>query len=260
MVHLLLAVDPTSDRSVYRQLADRLRAAIESGEIGPGEQLPSERTIMEESGTARGTVRQAIALLRADGLIEIEHGRGAFVRRRPAVQRVAHDRFARAHREAGRAAYTAEMEAAGRTPEVEVLEVEPQEASDEIAERLHLDRSRKVLVRRRRYLADGQPMELATSFIPWALARGTAMTKPNTGPGGIYARLEESGHRLARFTEEVSARMPSPEEAKSLRLPSGVPVIMVLRTAFDTAGAAVEVCETVMAADRYVLSYELPAN
>jgi GntR family transcriptional regulator len=260
VVQLLLAVDPTSDRSVYRQLADRLRAAIESGEIGPGEQLPSERALMEESGTARGTVRQAIALLRADGLIEIEHGRGAFVRQRPAIRRVAHDRFARAHRQAGQAAYLAEMEAEGRAAEVEVLEVEPHEASDEIAQRLSLGRNRRVLVRRRRYLADGQPMELATSYIPWALAKGTDMVKANTGPGGIYARLEESGHTLARFSEEVTARMPSPEETKALRLTSGVPVITVVRTAFDTDGTPVEVCQTVMAADRYVLSYELPAT
>lgn len=41
---------------------------------------------------------------------------------------------------------------------------------------------------------------------------------------------------------------------------SGVPVIHLVRTAFDTEGRAVEVCDTVMAADAYVLSYRLPAN
>ncbi len=259
MVPLLLALDPMSDRPAYRQLADRLRAAIESGEIGPGEQLPSERQIMDESGTARGTVRQALAQLKGEGLVEIEHGRGAFARRRPAVRRIASDRFARRHRQAGQAAYLAEMAAEGRTPKVEVLEAGPADASSDIAQRLRLGKDRKVLVRRRRYLADDQPMELATSYVPWKLAKGTAMVNPATGPGGIYARLEEGGHILRRFTEEVAARMPSPEEARALRLPSGVPVITVLRTAYDTEGAAVEVCDTVMASDRYVLSYELPA-
>jgi len=257
---LLVAIDPTSDRPAYRQIADQLRAAIESGELGPGEQLPSERGLMDECRTARGTVRQAIAVLKVEGLVDSEHGRGVFVRRRPPVRRVAHDRFARRHRRAGRAAFLAEMEGAGRSPEVEVLEVGPAEATDDIAERLGLDNDRKILVRRRRYLADGQPMEFATSFVPWALAAGTAMTQPNSGPGGIYARLEESGHRLGHFTEEVAARMPSPEEARGLRLTPGVPVITLLRTAFDTAGTAVEVCDTVMAADRYVLSYDLPAH
>ena len=49
-----------------------------------------------------GTVRQAIATLRAEGLIDIEHGRGAFARRRPPVRRLAYDRFARRHRDAGK--------------------------------------------------------------------------------------------------------------------------------------------------------------
>ncbi|MDP8929987.1 MAG: UTRA domain-containing protein, partial [Actinomycetota bacterium] len=77
---------------------------------------------------------------------------------------------------------------------------------------------------------------------------------------GIYARLEEAGHKLDHFTEEVTARMPTPEETRALRLGDGVPVIALLRTAFETSGTAVEVCDTIMAADRYVLTYTLPAS
>ena len=257
---MLRPLDPTSDRSRYRQIADHLREAINAGEIAPGEQLPSERELMEQYDAARGTARQAISLLRSEGLIETEHGRGAFVRKRPAVRRVAHDRFLRRHRQAGNAAYLAEMETVGRTPEVEILEVGRATAPADAAERLDLEESASVLVRRRRYLADGFPMELATSYVPWSIAEGTQMTEANTGPGGIYARIEERGHRLERFAEEVTARMPSPEEGKALRLMPGVPVIGVVRTAYDSDGKPVEVCDTVMAADRYVLTYELPAR
>ena len=49
----------------------------------------------------------------------------------------------------------------------------------------------------------------------------------DTGPGGIYARLEDAGHILARFTEEVGARMPTPEERRALQLATGVPVLTV---------------------------------
>jgi GntR family transcriptional regulator len=54
--------------------------------------------------------------------------------------------------------------------------------------------------------------------------------------------------------------MPTPEEARLLRLPPGVPVFSLIRTAYDFDGRPVEVCETVIAADAYVLSYELPAH
>ena len=90
---------------------------------------------MASYGAARGTVRQAIAALRAQGLVDVQHGRGAFVRTQPPVRRLAHDRFARRHRKAGKAAYLAELEAEGRRPDVEVLAIEPVPATSEIAGR-----------------------------------------------------------------------------------------------------------------------------
>lgn len=254
------SIDPTSDRPAYKQIADHLREAIGAGELSPGEGLPSERVLMDRYGAARGTIRQAINLLKGEGLIAVEHGRGSFVRSRPPVRRMAFDRFARRHREAGKAAYLAELEAEGRIPEVEMLELGKRNAPAEAAERLGIEPGDAVLVRRRRYLADGQPMEIATSYVPWQLAAGTPMTRQNPGPGGIYARIEEAGHTLARFTEEVRSRMPTPEETRRLRLSAGVPVFALVRTAYDLDGQAVEVCDTVMAADRYVLAYELPAR
>jgi DNA-binding transcriptional MocR family regulator len=67
-------VDPQADRPVYKQIADQLRAAIATGVLGPGEQVPSEHDLVAEYGVARGTARQAIMLLRNEGLIP-----GAFV-------------------------------------------------------------------------------------------------------------------------------------------------------------------------------------
>jgi GntR family transcriptional regulator len=72
--------------------------------------------------------------------------------------------------------------------------------------------------------------------------------------------LEDLGHRLDHFDEEVHARMPAPDEAKALLLAPGVPVFHLIRSAYDTDDRPVEVCDTVMAADAYVLSYRLPAR
>lgn len=215
---------------------------------------------MDSYGAARGTVRQAINLLKAEGLIEVAHGRGSFVRPAPPVRRLGQDRFARRHRDAGKAAFLAELEVEGRQPQVEMLRLGRGKAPAGIASRLGLEADAPVLIRHRRYLADNQPLELATSYVPWELANGTPMTRKNPGPGGIYARIEERGHRLGRFTEDVAARMPTPEEARQLRLSPGVPVFQLVRTAYDTNDQPVEVCDTVMAADRCVLSYELPAR
>jgi len=251
-------LDPLSGVPVYRQIAERLRERISSGELQPGDRLPSEVELMEAYSAARATVRQAVGLLRSEGLVLAEQGRGAFVRDRPRVRRLAYDRFARRHRKEGKAAFLAEME--GRRPEVEVLSVGPDAVPVAIADRLGVKPGDKVLRRHRRYLDAGQPLEIATSYIPWDLASGTPMTEVNPGPGGIYARIEELGHELGRFVEDVTARMPTLEEARALGLSVGTPILHLVRTAYDTDGTPVEVCDTVMAADRYVLNYELPAG
>jgi GntR family transcriptional regulator len=254
------AVDPASDRAVYKQIADHLRDAIGQGRLAPGDQLPSEAQLMAHYGVARMTARNALRLLQDQGLITAEHGRGVYVRARPPVRRLASDRFAQRYRKEGKAAFTIEAEQAGAEPRVDKIQVSQEEPPAEVADRLKLGHQDQVVVRSRRYLLDARPVETAVSYIPADLAEGTPIGDPNPGPGGIYARLEEQGHILERFTEEVSARMPTPEEARALNLPPGVPVFRLVRTAYDTDGRAVEVCDTIMAADAYVLAYELPAH
>jgi len=255
---ILGTLDHTSDRAVFRQIADHLREAIEKGRLAENEQIPSETMLVEHYGVARMTVRNAIQVLQAEGLVLAEHGRGVFVRPRPPVRRLASDRFARRNRELGKAAFIAEAEQAGGKPEVDSIVIREERASRDIAARLGT--TRKVLARHRRYLLDGRPVETAVSYIPLDITRGTPITEPNPGPGGIYARLEEAGHTLDHFDEEIRSRMPMPDEVRTLRLSPGVPVFHLVRTAYDTEGRAVEVCDTIMAADAYVLAYSLPAR
>jgi GntR family transcriptional regulator len=189
-----------------------------------------------------------------------EQGKGVFVRRSAPVRRLASDRFARRHREAGKAAFIAEAEKAGVRAVVDEIEVSTGTPPAPIRERLNLDAGADVVIRSRRYLADGQPVEIAVSYIPAAFAANTRITEKDTGPGGVYARLEENGHELGRFVEEVAARMPTADERRRLGVSPGTPVLTVLRTAYDTADVPVEVCDTVKAAPAFVLEYDFPAR
>ena len=72
-------VDPSIDRPVYLQIADELRAMIESGEIEPRHALPSVTTLVQRYGVADQTVRKAVAVLRAEGLVHTVNGKGTFV-------------------------------------------------------------------------------------------------------------------------------------------------------------------------------------
>ena len=252
------SVDRMADAPPYRQIADQLRRAIQRGDLEPGGRVPSEAELMEHYGVARMTVRQAVAELKAEGLVIAEHGRGVFVRNRPTVRRLASDRFARRHREAGKAAFLAETESLG-TPGVDQLEVGQVMAGERVAQRLKVRKTAKVVRRDRRYLIDEVPVELATTYVPLTIARGTLITSQDTGPGGVYARIEEAGIQLGSFTEEVGARMPTPEERRRLSLPEGTPVITVTRVAYDVERRPVEMTDTVKSAPSYVLEYSFPA-
>lgn len=226
--------------------------------MAPGAMLPSERELARTHGTARNTARQAIALLQAEGLVDAQHGRGVFVRPRHPLLRVAHDRYARRHREAGRAPFQAEAEAQGRAPRIEVTGIEPVAAPAWVAERLSLAEGQRVLRRRNRYLADEEPVQLADTYLPLTIAEGTRLAQEVPAPGGIYAALEILGHRLARIEEQVTARMPLPSEAEALSLTAGVPVIDLRHTSYDEGGMAIEVTQSILPADRNALTFELP--
>ncbi|WP_443083857.1 GntR family transcriptional regulator [Verrucosispora sp. WMMA2121] len=64
----------------YRAIADELRNRIEGGIIPPGTLLPAESKLTAEFRASRGTIRQAIAILREEGLTATEHGRGTYVK------------------------------------------------------------------------------------------------------------------------------------------------------------------------------------
>ncbi|GAA3488944.1 GntR family transcriptional regulator [Streptomyces cremeus] len=255
------AVGAKSGKPRYLQIADDIEQQIKTGALAPASEVPSEAQLMDRYGVSSGTVRKAIAELRAAGLVETHQGKGSFVKSRPPVTRKSSDRFRRSHRRAGKAAYIAETEQAGVKPTVRVLSVGPVAAPAEIADRLAVTEGAKVLARRRLYFSDGTPTEEATSYLPWDVARDIPeLFEDNPGGGGIYARLEEHGHEFAEYTETIRARLATKQEATALSLSPGSPVIHLTRNAVTDAGRVVEVCDTIMAADQFVLDYRIPAT
>lgn len=253
-----MTIDPRSDRPLYHQIADQLRAQINQQTLQPGQKLPSERELMEQYSTARETIRRALRVLTTEGLVDAQRGVGAFVRERGPVRRVSTDRFARRHRQAGLAALQYEAESQNRTWRQDLLERGETQAPAEVAARLNIEEGDPVFVRRRLMWVDDVPMQYADSYFLPDMVRGTAITEEVTGPGGVYARLEDEGHTLTRFTEELSFRMPTPDEARGLRLNTGVPVVDLTRVAYSN-DQPVEVFTAVMAGDKHTFVYEFPA-
>jgi len=252
-------IDRASGLPAYRQVANDLRTKIAAGDHAPGAQLPSERELVERYEVSRPTIRQAIGVLRVEGLVLAEHGRGLFVRPKPRVQRLGRNRLSRRERSESRGTFLTDAHVNQFIPRVEVS-IRVEDADGRIAELLNIAPGSPVVARERVMFADDLPVQLAIARLPRDLTQGTAIEEEDTGSGGIYARLEENGHVLDHFTEFVTARLPSSDEATALHLNHGTPVLAVTRVALSSSGRVVEANDMVLPGDRYELMYELPAT
>jgi GntR family transcriptional regulator len=250
-----------SDAPVYKQIADILRSEIDNAAYRPGDQLPSESDLVGRFGTTRTTVRRALRLLTTEGRIESQRGRGVFVRevtRPDVVVRSPYERLARHHRESGRSSLLVDAESIGRTARQEVLELGEVVAPEHVAERLSLQSGDTVFMRRRRMWFGDDPTQLDWSYLPLDIAQGPLRTE-QPGEGGTHARIEERGHRLTKFIEYVSLRMPTPREVRALRLGEGVPVVDLTQVSF-AGERPVECFVAVLAGDKHRFEYDIPAD
>ncbi len=250
------ALDLQSGFPLYRQLAALLRDEITRGKYPPGGQLPTEQALMDRFDVTRPTIRSAFGELRAEGLVVTERGKGTYVRKSPTMYRIGGP-WRRTGEYPGKTATFEEMERAGHKPGVRYLSVGREKADDAVAGRLNIPVGSWVAARRRVLLMDDQPVQIAASWVPWDIAKGTPL-EGECEPEGTYPHLEAAGHQIVMLEEELSARMPTPDERSLLLLPPGTPVLRMVRTALDADGRVVEVADTVNAGDRYRMVYPFP--
>ena len=222
-------MEARSDREAkYQQVADRLRGAIQSGELRPGEALPTEKQLAERYGVSRPTIRAALGLLRTEGLIDARQGSGAYVRLRRAPRRVPIPRLP-------------DADAPGARDGRSIIEAGPTTVWGEIASLLGVDEGAQAFVRRGIVTtSDDEPRELVANYFPL---------------------VQKPPHRTAdRLASVISARMPSRDEAAALATPPGVPLLAMLLASYDEDGDPIQVMETIWPADRYAIYDEYPSG
>ncbi len=254
------AASYTDARPLQVRVADDVRAKIEAGEYAPGAQLPTLHDMAAKYLCSMAVVRKALDLLRQQGLVVSRQGKGSFVRQRPNVVRHGTERYARSRWQGGAATTIVAAESEAQEIKAtriirDLAEVSP---PDSVVGRLHIEPNERVWVRKRTIFLDGRPSQLADSYYPRNVAHGTALQDEETGPGGDFARLDDSGHTPSNIREEWVARMPTSPESRALQLPEGTPVIDFIRTIFDQDHRPVEVMLSVIAGDTVSFCYEFP--
>jgi GntR family transcriptional regulator len=256
-------INMRSDRPAYKQLADLLRQQIISGELAPGAPLPSEARLMQELGVSRNTVRLAVQLLRSEGHVTTEHGRGTYVREKPPVRRLGPERYrADVAPQGEETSFTRDHGIDWSEYRLEKVFREVP-ASERLALLLDVPEGTVLLERHFTFYARNEPEQISLSVYPLDLVAGTPVADPEREPwpGGNIAQLATIGIAVTRVEEQVTARMPMPDEAETLIMDAGVPVLAITRRMFAD-DRPVEVADIVIPADRVALDYviDLPGR
>ncbi|WP_371783277.1 GntR family transcriptional regulator [Streptosporangium subroseum] len=244
----------------YRELAEILRTGIRQGDYPPGSTLPKQDQTAEEHGVNIKTVRQAIRLLEAEGLVTPVRRRGTVVRERPPMKRLGTERYAKSKWKFGLVAFAADRQASGRAWSAadQTQTVRQISADAEVAEAYGISEGSPVYERARLVKEGDSPTHTLTSYYRPEDVEGTPLGDPTpgpAGPGGGFAVLTIQGLEPDSMTETIHARMPTPDEAEILQLPAGEPVMVLQRRTFTREGRLVEFARGVHASSRFAWSY-----
>lgn len=248
------------------EIAEILRERIRSGQLRPGDRLPTMDALAGEYGVNNQVTRRALTLLKNEGLVEYRPGRasadgkggGTYVRNRP-VERMVR---ARAMERDNLGYYSGATVQHWRLIEGTRTEVSEEPCPADIATHLGVNPGTPVVTRKR---INGDPdmpahRQLTDSYLHPDAVAAVPVIAGNSGLGGIYDRIEEWAQQPITWEEEITAVTPSPAEAEALLLPAGVPLLRVIRTStvkVDGRPLVAEVNDIKFSAEIFAIRYPM---
>ncbi|MQS37810.1 GntR family transcriptional regulator [Streptomyces katsurahamanus] len=241
------------------EIAAELRGRIQRAELRAGDRLPTMTGLVEEHGVSWQTVREALNLLKREGLVEYRGDRsGTTVRERPVTRLVRSRGMERDQLGYYSGANVQHWRLVPGTRTTVTTEPVP----GDIADLLGIEAGTPVIARKR---LNGDPenelhRQLTDSWLHPAAVGALPVLAGDSGLGGIYDRIEEWAEQPIVWEEGVTAVTPSPAEAGALLLPSGVPLLRVIRTStveIDGRPLVVEANDIRMSAELFSVRYPI---
>lgn len=239
-----LRLDGSSATPAYLQVAQGVTHLIESGKLSEGSALPSERDLSSHLGLSRVTVRQALRVLEAQGLVVRRHGSGTFVAPRRIVQPLS-----------ALTGFSEDMRARGLTPGGRVLSLEVGRPTPQEAMNLGQSPLLDVVRLKRLRTADGDPLAIEMSVLPTRLF--DRVPRERLECGSLYEVLRERGFVPSRAMQHLRALDADAETARLLHLSEGGAVLATERVTWDANGGVLEYARSQYRGDRYDFIVEL---
>ena len=219
----------------YYLVKNEILALIKGMEVGSA--VPTERELAEKFATSRTTVRQAMAELVVEGRLVREQGRGTFVAQ-PKLMLVR-----------PLTSFSQERQAQGDRPGSRVLDISAVEADKEVAEGLRVEPGASVQRLERLRTAGDLPIAHEIAHLPVLRPDLAARLEQY---GSLYrALLEAYGTEITAVEDVVETVLADPVTANLLEVDTGLPLLLIHRTAWDARGRVVEWTRSAFRGDRF---------
>ena len=229
--------------SLYRQVAGLLRRKLEQGVWKVGDQLPTLEVLMLEYGVSRVTMRQAVALLEQEGLVQRGQGRGTFVTGDATSERwlmVPTEWQALIQHIVGLSGHFVTLEEGRQAPEIGATGGQP---------------AKTYWHTRRVNYADGMPYSLTRIHLDERMRRKAPAAYLSQAVLPLLAK--HLGKNLGRATQMLEVATADIETARLLNLAVGTPVVQVQRVVVDTRDCVVYSAEVIYPASRLRIETKL---
>jgi GntR family transcriptional regulator len=236
---------PTSPVPLHYQIREQISLAIADGRLVPGDYLPPEEDLAAQSGVSRTTIRQALAALVHEGLIERKRGKGSWVVEQRIDQQLTE-----------LTGFVEDMLSYGLEPEARVISTEVVSADIIVAKELRIPEGSRVVRIERVRLAGRRPILFDVSHLP--LEIGERVVNEDLRQRSIFEILEgDLGIALNEADYHISAVTAHKPIATHLRVRSGTPLLMIERTTYSHDGRPVDFENLYYRADRMTFSLRL---
>lgn len=229
---------------LYHQIKEILEKKINNGEYPAGSIFPSECELQNLFSVSRVTVRQAVQLLTADGLLEPHRGIGTIVKER---------KFFNEQIEYIKS-FSNEMRERNITPGLSYADFRMERAGIEVAQNMQLDENDLVCHITRIRTGDGIPMLFEECYFPEHMSD---ILQDNYQTSSLYATLLENGIRIERTKDSYSAGLANFATAHALNIKPNSAVMIRTRISYDKEGNIIEYTKMNYNASLYSYTIEL---
>jgi DNA-binding GntR family transcriptional regulator len=207
---------------VYKKIQNVIRRRIESAELRPGDPVPSERELARTHRVSLMTARHALTDLEREGLVERRRSAGTFV----AAPKIHFNKLM---------SYSEQMSSRGVNPRSQMLVAKIIEHEPEVAARLRLPSTSRMIKIERLRETIAEPLALETCYLP--ASEFSDLVRAPLGSASLFATLSHNyGVDLAYADEEVDATAADPNIAELLKLGRGVPLLRIRQVIYATTG------------------------